>query len=384
MKKLIDWLKKSESIQVFFSVVFLVLIVWFCRNFSIPELLRNFFRLIAYILFLFVIGKLATYIKERISRRLLLSEKISIQVTLVSLFAIVIGILVFGILQTHVYEADSNIADILSTTITIVGTLTVGGAAVIQLRKHKLYEEQAELDREVKTKQLEAMEQDRAVKEKQLEATDIDRFTKAYEHLRSDSLFVRMDALLRLEKLGKEKPEEQKSIVRILSSFIIDHIQSERTLEKGYFIATPIEGYEFRPNVDVFFACEIASQIWVDSNQTVELYLRNLQAQQLDLIGVKLKGANLSAANFHGAELDSADLEGAELTWSNLLGTKLECVRGFNIKQLTHAPGIKIDETTLLSPSIRIEYDLWRARLKTAARIVPLNKEDDDFDEYLV
>jgi len=162
-------------------------------------------------------------------KRKYLTEKwklLGVQIGAVSVFALVLVIIL-----SIIFSRTESLPEAIKSAITATGALSLGGVAVIQLRKHKTDETQAQLDYIIKQKQLEAMEQDREVKQKQLASTKLDRqtkqteidakisdrLTKAIERLRSSSLEERLGALFELKKIGAISNKDQADIVRILS-----------------------------------------------------------------------------------------------------------------------------------------------------------------------
>jgi len=207
------------------------------------------------------------------------------------------------------------------------------------------------------------------------------RFTYAIEHLKDESLAIRMGALFELQKLGLENEDLQEIIVRILNPFIREGIENKDLL-------LPSRSWNglLRPKEDVFLACEIASLFWEQTN--ISLTLHRLHAEKLDLSGIMLKGALITNANFQESHLATAQFEGSTIGGANLLYTNLvaanlqktalswtnfqEAGLGFanfsgadlkNAKNLTAAQLLRahIDETTLLDPDLRAEYDRLKA-----------------------
>jgi len=219
-----------------------------------------------------------------------------------------------------------------------------------------------------------------------------DRFSRAIENLKDESLAIRMGALYELKNLGLEDDELQESIVRILGPFIREGIENQDLM-----LLPSYTGDLQRPNEDVFIACEIASLFWEQTKHSVSL--EKLQAKKIDLTNIQFKGANLWLAdisdsrlfyaNFQGAiirgaalhqsQFHYANLEGADLTETHLRGADfrqanlqktvfqtadltmvdLREVENLTIKQLLET--ITIDDTTLLDPDLRAEYDRLKA-----------------------
>ena len=239
-----------------------------------------------------------------------------------------------------------------------------------------------------------------------------ERFSRVIEHLRDDSLTIRMAALLELKRMGLESNEYQANIVRFLNMYICKGIEN-----KDLLLQPKTVNDLPRPKEDVFLACEIASLFWNRTSSTVSL--DRLQAEKVDLErfdldgfrlenanlldsnlnSATLKGASLEAASLEGACFDGATLEGAwlrranlqgaslngvklkdvnfeeanltkaDLTWSNLQGAdfkgaiiqgaifewaEVQDAKNLTAEQLLEA---YVDDTTLLDPDLRAEYD---------------------------
>ena len=175
-----------------------------------------------------------------------------------------------------------------------------------------------------------------------------DRFTKAIEHLKDESLAVRIGALYELKKLGLEDKEERKNIAMILSPFIRNGIV--KPLNPYYAYHEDLQ----RPGVDIFIACEIVSLFFRESK--CKASLSYLKAENLDLYKIPLSGADLCHSNFRNTILRKADLH----------GTDLRGAINLTAKQLVVA---HIDDTTFLDPELRAEYD----RLKSEQDQTPAN-----------
>jgi len=159
-------------------------------------------------------------------------------------------------------------------------------------------------------------------KEAQREAIRSNRFTSAIEHLKDESLAIRMGALFELKKLGLEDEALQESIARILNPFICEGIENENLLhEVGRRNGSDEYWGLLEPNDDIFLACEITSLFFRSTGCTISLH--NLQAEKRHLQGIDLSGAKLSNANLEGAWIDHANLEGADFHFANLEGAHL-------------------------------------------------------------
>jgi len=216
------------------------------------------------------------------------------------------------------------------------------------------------------------------------------RFTYAIEHLKDETLAIRMGALYELKKLVLEDEGLQELIVRILGPYIRDGIENRELLPPKRYEDRP------RPQDDVFLACEITSLIYEQSGYV--LSLNSLSKENLDLSGIHLKGADLSRSHLNGTDFSSAQLQEADFflcylrgasLWQaqlqdaeiyesdfdkayfceanlertsfvrmSLFEANLSGTKGLTAVQLLTA---YLDDTTLLDPDLRAEYD----RLKT-------------------
>jgi hypothetical protein len=227
-----------------------------------------------------------------------------------------------------------ELSDVITATATAIGGLTIGGAALIQLRKHKFLEYQTT---------------------QQLDAQLGEQLRKAIEHLGSDKEHIRLGAIYELKRLAEDSSRDRDSIVRILASFI-------ESRKDEYAPPEPEEGTapenkpkpEIKP--DVRAAATIASAIIKDEIERTAAvstkkhkkrpadyvfvaakaiswlpleYKNNffpwekLFAMNLDLFGIRLWGADLTGADLWGTNLRDAVLTGATLTHANLTGAAL-------------------------------------------------------------
>ena len=281
--------------------------------------------------------------KKEPDQRTLDPKSLSKWLTLFVAAALAVAACLFCFMRYVIFKNAPNdkIADVISSTSTLLGVFTIGGAALIQLRKHIIFEEQSKLDRDGKMS---------------------DRLTRAIENLHNkDSLAVREGALFELKRLGLDFPREPENIVRILSSFVKDGIET-RKLVKG-----PASDKEFlpKPTQDVFIACEIMSTFFEKSQcraslnylKAEKLYLHNIQLRGADLYYAHLEGSILNDSNFEDADMLEAHLIGAYLVGANFEGTK-----NLAAEQLLSAKNI---DKAHLSPSLCADYDRLLAEQTT-------------------
>jgi len=230
-----------------------------------------------------------------------------------------------------------------------------------------------------------ALQREAAVvaQERQELADRNNRFTYAIEHLRDESLAIRMGALFELRKLGLEDEKLQVDIVRIIHPLIQKGIETQEFLvpSNHYYVDL------LQPKDDIFLTCEIIS--WFSNPTAQNISLNKLQAENIDLALIQLRHASLQYANFRGAYLELADLSGAYLRFADfhgaylkdtdLNGANLGCVdfeeadliyadlRGAKElipEQLLNAKNV---EKALLDPDLRAEYDRLKAEQDAAS-----------------
>jgi uncharacterized protein YjbI with pentapeptide repeats len=238
--------------------------------------------------------------------------------------AISVGVGIFFLMRNVVFQdaTEDKMSDIISSTITSMGVITIGGAAVIQLRKHIMYERQA----------------------------NSELLYQAIEHLKSEELYIRLGALDELRQLINKR--SAKNICEILSAFVREHIENEK-----YLLPQNEEGRR-KIQQDVYLAGEILSELY--EKHELHADLRELQAPRVNLSELQLKGARLNGANFQGADLYRACLNGAYLTYANLSNADLVVadLRGANLWWAD------LSEANLSGADLRGAY-LWRADLRT-------------------
>jgi len=223
------------------------------------------------------------------------------------------------------------------------------------------------------------------------------RFTSAIEHLKDESLAIRMGALFELRTLGREEEKLQENILRILGPFVREGIENRDLL-----LPPKTDNGLPRPKEDVFLACEILAIFW-NTHRYTNTTLDHLQAEKIDLSYIDLTATDLSYANFKGSNLMYANLQrsnlfnaqlqgvsfcGVNLYYANLRGANIQnasfidvdldttnymeyhlslaSARNLTAEQLMEAI---IDDTVFLDDDLRAEYD----RLKAEQPTTPAN-----------
>jgi hypothetical protein len=204
---------------------------------------------------------------------------------------------------------------ILTMTATVLGGITIGGAAVMQYRKHKWAEYQAHLEEDSKTG---------------------DRLRSAIDHLGNDANeHIRIGAIYELERLAEDSQRDRERIAKILTRYIRekmpaskeDYAQDTETAADVLQALVRVEiertsGGE-RPLQFVFdateqlsvlaVATETCTMAWQSIAAKKGLDLHDIHLEQADLSYTRLEGVLLWKAHFAGVDLRYAHLEGADL-----------------------------------------------------------------------
>ena len=97
------------------------------------------------------------------------------------------------------FPDDAMLSDIVPTAATVFGALTIGGVGIMQYRKQKFLEFQAQREDDSRTSEL---------------------LQKAITHLESDNDYTRISAVYELKRLAEDSPRDKEHVARILISFI--------------------------------------------------------------------------------------------------------------------------------------------------------------------
>jgi len=261
--------------------------------------------------------------------------------------------------------------DIISATATVLGGFTIGGVAVMQYRKHKWEEYQADYQARFAEQQAKLDEDTRTG----------ERLSQAIEHLsEQQKLHTRLGAIYELERLKEDSHRDRERIAIILTRFIVDWQEKNedsnkppQDIDAAARVLSPIAKGSFeetvekaskenrlRPPTYLFEAAEALSGLAEEvSGRFVNKYLewdgfraahinadytdkdRRIELKGALLLEANLQGARLYAAKLQGARLDSANLQGAWLDSAELQGAWLEDAKlqdaNFNLADLQGA-----------------------------------------------
>jgi uncharacterized protein YjbI with pentapeptide repeats len=160
-----------------------------------------------------------------------------------------------------------------------------------------------------------------------------ERFSKAVEQIGSGKEEVVIGGIYSLERIAKDSPKDQWTIMEVLTSYIrknspipsnIEQLKPEerkKALEKLPSVSIPVQA-----------ALTVIGRRKVENDQagdnlaetTNPNKIKILDLSRTNLRGANLIGANLIGANLIGANLIGANLIGANLNRANLKGANLE------------------------------------------------------------
>ncbi|MFN6247387.1 pentapeptide repeat-containing protein [Microcystis sp.] len=164
-----------------------------------------------------------------------------------------------------------------------------------------------------------------------------ERFSKAVEQIGSGKEEVVIGGIYSLERIAKDSPKDQWTIMEVLTSYIrknspipsnIEQLEPEerqKALEKLPSVSIPVQAALTvigRRKVENDQAGDnLAETTYFNKTKILDLSQTNLR--EANLILANLNGANLNGANLIGANLIGAYLNGAFLVQANLIGANL-------------------------------------------------------------
>jgi hypothetical protein len=169
-----------------------------------------------------------------------------------------------------------------------------------------------------------------------------DRYSKAVEQLGNDSTDVRMGGIYALERLMRDSPSDQPTIVEVLAGFVRDSAGKRPAVGPAPTSAPDPRLVAAQRPADILAALTVLGRrdTGLDlAGNPIDLSFTNLAGLNLssvNLSGVKLLGAHLEGTRLVQAKLTGANLAAADLTFSDLAGADLTCSEFF-AANLTHA-----------------------------------------------
>lgn len=149
-----------------------------------------------------------------------------------------------------------------------------------------------------------------------------DRFTKAVDQLDrtgTDHLQARLGAIYALERLARDSPRDQPTVVEVLSAFIRTTTPRPTPADAPPSAAT-CPAQALAPDIQAAFT--VLGRRDTTHDRTARTDLHNTCLTHANLHRVNLHRANLQRAVLN-ADLSGADLRGADLTDADLTGAVL-------------------------------------------------------------
>ena len=162
-----------------------------------------------------------------------------------------------------------------------------------------------------------------------------ERFTRAIDHLGSESVDIRLGGIYALERISRESQEDHWPIMEVLTAYVRQHAywQAEVAREGAKGDGDPsygAEGHSDAPleseSPDVSSPAPVTVQAVMTVLRRRTRSFRHGEPEPLDLRGTRLVETNLQGVNLQGANLQGANLQGANLHRAKLQGANLRSV----------------------------------------------------------
>ncbi|MGW7199746.1 pentapeptide repeat-containing protein [Streptomyces chryseus] len=157
-----------------------------------------------------------------------------------------------------------------------------------------------------------------------------ERFTRAIDHLGSDTLDVRLGGIYALERVAKNSPDDRPTVSYILGAFIREHAAWHVGAPNGPDHPTPtlddqLPWLTSRAS-DVQTALQVLGRRPASSDEQA-LYLSRVDLRRAHLPRARLADANLRYTNFSRAWMVNINLERSQLVDADLREARLERAR---------------------------------------------------------
>ncbi len=207
-----------------------------------------------------------------------------------------------------------------------------------------------------------------------------ERFSKAVEQIGSGKEEVVIGGIYSLERIAKDSPKDQWTIMEVLTSYIrknspipsniqqLEPEERQKALEKLPSVSIPVQAALTvigRRKVENDQAGDNLAET-TDSNKIKILDLSRTNLREANLNGANLDGANLNGANLNRANLNGAYLNGAYLIEAILYRANLNgaYLNGANLNG-AHLNGAILNGA-ILNGAILFGADLYGAHLNGA------------------
>jgi uncharacterized protein YjbI with pentapeptide repeats len=129
-----------------------------------------------------------------------------------------------------------------------------------------------------------------------------ERFAKAVEQLGSQDSSVRIGSIYALERISRDSPKDQWTVIEVLTAFIREHSPMSNKIN------TKVQDLQLKS-----IATDVQAALTVVGRRSMKGDLGSLRNRMLDLRQVNLYNAILEEASFNGVYLYSSNLKGAYL-----------------------------------------------------------------------
>jgi len=218
-----------------------------------------------------------------------------------------------------------------------------------------------------------------------------ERFSKAIEHLGSDSRAVRLGGIYALEQIALDSAELHWPVIEVLTAYLREHAAVHPDAEARADGTDPRLPADHQAIATVIGRRRVAQD---REDQRLELRGTDLSGvrwdgthlEGADLVGAQLEGAHLAGAHLAAADLRDAQLEGAHLIDAHLEGASLAGahltrallvrahLEGANLRR-ARLEGANLAEAHLERASLGEAHleqaDLFQARLRDAHGLTP-------------
>ncbi|MET9760668.1 pentapeptide repeat-containing protein [Streptomyces sp. NPDC006372] len=144
------------------------------------------------------------------------------------------------------------------------------------------------------------------------------RFNAAIGNLSSSAVDVRLGGIYGLERLMRDSPPDQPTVVTLLTAYVREHAHGQGS-----------GSADVRPATDTQAAMTVLANRDPTRDGSGDFDLRNVRLRHLGYMGMwdrarqRVIGINFPEADFSAADLSSADLEHARLAGAVMVGTTL-------------------------------------------------------------
>ena len=194
------------------------------------------------------------------------------------------------------------------------------------------------------------------------EGRKTERYVRAVELLGHQDIAVRLGALYSLERLAKDSPTDQPTIIETIAAYVraqslrINRSGSHNKDETPEGKAAPREP---RSREDFGAAVTIISRRNRAADGKGRIDLRNVVLDYLDLSGARLEDVDLSGASLQHTQLEGANLHRADLSYTALQSAEIRFANLSNA--LLH--GARLQGAALEACNLR-GANFWCANLK--------------------